>query len=129
MKIGMPISKNLGLESPVHGHFGSAPGFLMVDTETMAAEAMLNANIEHARGGCSPVKALAGDKPDAVLVAGLGAGALNGLRQMGVRVYLVPAGTAAQAIQLFNEGKLKELSDVATCMGHGHGPEGCHGHV
>ena len=127
MKVCLPISKNLGLESPVHGHFGSAPGFLAVDLETLAAEATLNANLGHAHGGCSPVKALAGMKPDAVLVAGLGAGALAGLRQMGIRVYLAPAGTAAQTVQLFKEGKLRELTDTATCGGHAHG-HGCGEH-
>lgn len=125
MKVCLPISKNLGLESPVHSHFGSAPGFLAVDTETGAAEAILNANLGHAHGGCSPVKALAGHRPDAVLVGGLGAGALAGLRQMGVRVYLVQPGTAAGAVQQFKEGKLRELTDTATCGGHAHG----HGHV
>ena len=55
MKVCLPISKNLGLDSPVHGHFGSAPGFLAVDTETLAAEAILNANLNHVHGGCSPV--------------------------------------------------------------------------
>ena len=124
MKVCLPISKNLGLESPVHGHFGSAPGFLAVDTETGAAEAILNANLGHAHGGCSPVKALAGHKPDAVLVGGLGAGALAGLRQMGVRVYLASSGTAAEAVAQFKAGKLRELTDAATCGGHAHG-HGC----
>lgn len=124
MKVCLPISKNLGLESPVHGHFGSAPGFLAVDTETLAAEAILNANLGHAHGGCSPVKALAGYRPDAVLVGGLGAGALAGLRQMGVRVYLVRPGTAAEAVRLFKEGKLCELTETATCGGHAHAGHG-----
>lgn len=125
MKVCLPISKNLGLDSPVHGHFGSAPGFLAVDTETLAAEAILNANLNHVHGGCSPVKALAGYRPDAVLVGGLGGGALAGLRQMGIRVYLVQPGTAAEAVEQFKAGQLRELGDVATCGGHAHGADGC----
>jgi predicted Fe-Mo cluster-binding NifX family protein len=124
MKVCLPITKNLGLESPVHGHFGSAPGFLAVNTETGAAEAILNANLGHAHGGCSPVKALAGHKPDAVLVGGLGGGALAGLRQMGVRVYLAPPGTAAEAVAQFKTGTLQELTEDAACGGHTHR----HGH-
>ena len=114
MKVCLPISKNLGLESPVHGHFGSAPGFLAVDTDTLAAEAILNANLGHAHGGCSPVKALAGYRPDAVLVGGLGAGALAGLRQMGVRVYLVQSGTAAEDVEQFKAGLLLDVVDIVT---------------
>ena len=122
MKVCLPISENRGLESSVHGHFGSAPGYLAVDTETLAAEALLNWNQGHAHGACNPVQVLAEAKPDAVLVAGLGAGALARLREKGVRVYLAPAGTAAQAVNLFKVGKLKELTDTATCDGHAHGP-------
>ncbi len=127
MKVCIPVSEQRGLESPVHGHFGSAPGFISVDAETLAVETLSNGDLGHEHGTCSPVRALAGAKPGAVLVGGLGAGALAGLRQMGIRVYLAPAGTAAQAVSLFKEGKLRELVDTATCGGHAHG-HSCHGH-
>ena len=125
MKVCIPVSEVRGLESPVHGHFGSAPAFLAVDSETLAVEVLSNGDLEHVHGACSPVRALAGAKPDAVLVGGLGAGALAGLRQMGIRVYLAPAGTVGQAVCLFNEGKLEELVAAATCGGHAHGTGGC----
>ena len=128
MKVCLPISKNLGLESPVHGHFGSAPGYLAVDAETGAAAALLNWNQGHAHGMCNPVQVLAEAKPDAVLVAGLGRNALLRLRESGIRVYLAPAGTAAQAVALFKDGKLPELTDTATCGGHGAG-HACPGHA
>jgi predicted Fe-Mo cluster-binding NifX family protein len=127
MKVCMPISKNIGLDSPLHGHFGSAPGYLAVDTETLEAEALLNTNLGHAHGACNPVQVLAEAKPGAVLVAGLGTNALVRLRENGIRVYLAPAGTAGQVLGLFKEGKLKELVDTATCGGHTHG-HSCQGH-
>ena len=107
MKVCIPVSEVRGLESPVHGHFGSAPAFLAVDSETLAVEVLSNGDLEHVHGACSPVRALAG------------------LRQMGIRVYLAPAGTVGQAVRLFNEGKLEELVATATCGGHAHGPGGC----
>lgn len=125
MKVCIPISENHGLESPVHGHFGSAPGYLAVDTETLAAEALLNWNLGHAHGACNPVQVLAEARPEAVLVGGLGAGALDRLRAKGVRVYLTPAGTVAQAIRLFKTGQLRELTETATCGGHAHESGGC----
>jgi len=127
MKVCVPVSEFRGLESPVHGHFGSAPGFLMVDTGTMAVEMLSNGDEGHEHGACRPVRALAGAKPDAVLAGGLGPGALSGLRQAGIRVYLAPAGSAAEAVRGFQEGRLEELVSLATCAGHG-GPSGCHGH-
>ena len=127
MKVCIPVSEYLGLESPVHGHFGSAPCFISVDTETMAVEELSNRDRAHVHGACSPVKALAGVKPDAVLVGGLGAVALLGLRQAGILVYLAPDGTVAEALRLLIAGKLEELEATATCPGHAHSA-GCHGH-
>lgn len=125
MKVCIPVSEVRGLESPVHGHFGSAPAFLAVDSQTLATEELANGDRGHVHGACSPVRALAGAKPDAVLVGGLGAGALAGLRQMGIRVYLAPAGTVGQAVRLFNDGQLEELVATATCAGHAPGAGGC----
>lgn len=127
MKICLPISENRGLGSPLHGHFGSAPGYLAVDTETMDATALLNWNLGHAHGQCNPVQVLAEARPDAVVVAGLGARALARLREQGIRVFLAPAGTVGNAVRLFQEGRLLEATEEAACAGHdgGHGP--CHG--
>ena len=33
MKICFPVEKDEGIESQVYNHFGSAPVFIMVDTE------------------------------------------------------------------------------------------------
>ena len=33
MKVGFAVQINQGLESIVYDHFGSAPGFIIVDTE------------------------------------------------------------------------------------------------
>jgi predicted Fe-Mo cluster-binding NifX family protein len=128
MKICLPISENRGLDSPLHGHFGSAPGYLSVDTETMEATALLNWNLGHAHGQCNPVQVLAEARPDAVVVAGLGVRALARLREQGIRVLLAPAGTVGDAVRRFQEGALQEATQAAACAGHGEGDHGpCHG--
>ena len=124
MKICIPVADYCGLESPVYGHFGSAEAFAVVDGDTMAVERLLNRDQAHAHGACSPLSALAGARVHAVLVGGIGYGALNGLRQAGVEVYLAPGGTVAEAVRLFKEGKLRRL-EASTCAGHG-GTSGCH---
>ncbi|HSV99699.1 MAG TPA: NifB/NifX family molybdenum-iron cluster-binding protein [Sedimentisphaerales bacterium] len=77
----------------MYGHFGSAPGFVLVDSETMSVQALGNADQTHEHGQCSPMKALAGAMPDVVVVGGIGAGAVNGLRHAGIRVYQSLGGT------------------------------------
>ena len=70
MKVCIPVSEVRGLESPVHGHFGSAPAFLAVDSATLATEELANGDREHVHGACSPVRALAGDRPWITEVSG-----------------------------------------------------------
>ena len=53
MRIAVPIKEDRGLESTVHGHFGSAPIFARVDSETMEFKAFQNRNLEHAHGMCN----------------------------------------------------------------------------
>ncbi|MBE0616935.1 MAG: diguanylate cyclase, partial [Proteobacteria bacterium] len=67
MKVCFPVDDNQGLESSVFGHFGSAPCFLVVDTETAQVAEVINRDLQHAHGACSPVKALGGHSVDAVV--------------------------------------------------------------
>ena len=121
MKVCIPVGEYCGLDSPVYGHFGSAPCFALVDTETMAIELLSNRDKEHVHGACSPMKAIAGEKPDAIIVGGIGAGALLGLRAAGIMVYRSTGGTIAQVVRLFKAGKLSEMDENAACAGHASG--------
>jgi predicted Fe-Mo cluster-binding NifX family protein len=125
MKVCIPVAEYRGLESLVYGHFGSAPVFALVDSETMAVEALGNRDEGHVHGQCSPVKALAGARPEAVVVGGIGGGALMGLRQAGIKVYQATGGTVAEVVTLLQKGGLKEVAPGQTCAGHSHG-SGCH---
>jgi len=127
MKVAIPVAQDCGLESLVYSHFGSAPAFLLVDSETRAVESLRNSDREHAHGQCSPLKAFAGCRPDAVVVGGIGAGALRGLRQGGVRVYQAAGKTVAEIVALLQQGGLKEIAWEQTCAGHGPG-SGCAHH-
>ena len=120
MKIGIPVTEFRGLASPVHGHFGSAACFVVVDTETMTCERVSNGDRDHEHGKCRPMAALAGVLPDVVLVGGIGLGALRGLRMAGIAVHRAPTEARVdQAVSLLEDGKLEELIDAAACAGHG----------
>jgi len=74
------------------------------------------------------VRALAGIKPDAVVVGGIGAGALLGLREVGIRVYQAAGATVAEVIALLKKDDLREIDQENTCAGH-EGGSGCpHSH-
>ena len=127
MKVCIPVGEYCGLDSVVCGHFGSAAGFALADTETMDIELLANRDHGHGHvhGACSPLKALAGAKPDAVVVGGMGAGALRGLHSLGIKVFRCAGGTVAEAIRQLKAGELTEMDELAACGGHS-GGHGCH---
>ena len=124
MRICFPIESDRGLDSPVCGHFGSTPAFLVVDSETSACQVLNNDNEHHAHGACQPLRSLGALSPDAVVVGGIGAGALMKLNAAGVRVFRACAPTVAENLQAFRTGTLEEVDPGSTCGGHGHG-HGC----
>lgn len=124
MKICFPVEKNNGLESRVYGHFGSAPVFVIYDTETRDVTAINNKNQQHAHGACNPLQSLSGSSIDAIVVGGIGTGALNKLKESGIKAYRATAATIMENISLVENRSLSEITLVSACGGHGEG-SGC----
>jgi len=124
MIIAIPIEKDEGLESRVCAHFGSAPGFLIVDTENAACRAVLNQNQHHTHGACMPLASLQGEHLDGIVVGGIGAGALARLNAANISVYLASAPTVAATVKAFQKGTLERVEPGMACGHHGQG-HGC----
>jgi predicted Fe-Mo cluster-binding NifX family protein len=122
MRIAFSSQDDNGAESTVYGHFGSAGYFIIVDSENGVVETVVNEDREHAHGLCQPLKALGGVAVDAVVVGGIGAGALRGLHAGGIRVYRGVQGTVRENLELIRSGRLPEFTFEQTCAGHG--PQG-----
>lgn len=60
MKVCFPVQKDEGVESQVYNHFGSAPAFIVVDTEGKGVQRVDNRDLHHAHGACNPIMALDG---------------------------------------------------------------------
>lgn len=121
MRVCIPVEADLGLESSVCGHFGSAPAFLIVDSESLVCTGLPNRQLHHEHGQCRPLDALAGQVVDAMIVGGIGAGALYKLQAAGVRVYRSTMATVKDAISALREGTLLEVDPRSACSHHGHG--------
>ncbi len=119
MKLCFPVKLTQDLESEVYGHFGSAPCFLIVDTASGSITTIANADQHHSHGMCSPFKALSGRAVDAVVVGGIGSGALSKLTAAGVPVYRAMALTVRDNLDLFRAGMLPEFRPNHVCAGHG----------
>ena len=119
MKIAFPTQEDLGIDSRIFNHFGSAGIFIIVDTETGGIESSANLDMEHQHGQCQPLKALGGNTVDAVAVCGIGKGALDKLRGSGIKVYRATEGSVNDNLNLVKSGLLPEFETEHTCAGHG----------
>ncbi len=118
MKVCFAVQQDQGIESRVYSHFGSAPVFIMIDTDAKQVRRIDNQDLNHVHGACNPVMALDGNLVDAVVVGGIGAGAIVRLNALGIKVYRAAAETVKQNMDLINQGKLPELSVEHACGGH-----------
>ncbi|MCL4814568.1 MAG: NifB/NifX family molybdenum-iron cluster-binding protein [Vicinamibacteraceae bacterium] len=124
MNLCIPVVENAGLASRVSAHFGSTPWFLLVDTTTNECHTIQNTNSHHQHGACQPLTVLHGHAIDAIVVGGIGRGALSKLRAAGMATYLAERTTAVEVVEAFKAGRLTEIDPAQACAGHGHG----HGH-
>jgi len=67
--------------------------------------------------------ALAGRAVDAIIVGGIGAGALNKLNAKGIMAYRAVEGTVNENLALIKSGLLPLFTLDQTCAGHGSGEE------
>ena len=126
MNICIPVEDNNGLDSRVCQHFGSAPFFLVVDSDTNECDAVVNSGAQHAHGMCQPLALLKGKDIDGVVVGGIGQGALFKFQAANIGVYLSEYSTVNETLAAHKAGSLRPLSQ-GTCAGHGHG-HGADGH-
>jgi predicted Fe-Mo cluster-binding NifX family protein len=116
MKVGFAVQSSVeGIEGRVYDHFGSAPAFIIVDTEGNDVQTVSNRDLHHIHGACNPVMALDGKTVDAMVVGGIGAGALTKLNALGIKVYGAGASTVKDNLALLGENKLQELSVYNAC--------------
>jgi predicted Fe-Mo cluster-binding NifX family protein len=118
MRICIPIQHDEGLKSPVYDHFGSAPLFLIYDTETQTHEIFANAGAEHAHGMCNPLRALENRKIEAVVCRGMGLRAIMKLQEGQVRAFRTEDETVEQVIASFRNATLEEMTVEHACRNH-----------
>jgi predicted Fe-Mo cluster-binding NifX family protein len=118
MKLCFPVQNDEGMDSTVYNHFGSAPHFVVVDTQTNSIASISNRDQHHAHGACNPLKALGNQKVDAIIVGGIGAGALSRLNQMGITVHRSQAATVRENLTLHANNGLPVLTLQGCCGGH-----------
>jgi predicted Fe-Mo cluster-binding NifX family protein len=124
MKLCIPTMDDKGLQAVPSVHFGSAPFFTFVDTDTGEVEAQRNGGDHHAHGACRPLDFLGTRSVDAIVCRGLGRRAFSRLESGGVAVYVSLEKDVEATVAAFKDGRLRHLTSEEACQGHDHD----HGH-
>ncbi|HSV43309.1 MAG TPA: NifB/NifX family molybdenum-iron cluster-binding protein [Candidatus Bathyarchaeia archaeon] len=119
MKLCIPTETNEGLNAPVFGHFGSAPFFTMVDTDTRAVQVVDNTNAHHEHGMCHPLGVLGTAAFDAVVCQGMGTRAVQKLNDAGIKAFRAQAQTVEDVIKQYIGNELSEITVDNACAQHG----------
>ncbi|QTA81275.1 Dinitrogenase iron-molybdenum cofactor domain-containing protein [Desulfonema limicola] len=120
MKIAFPCNENMGMDSQVFNHFGTAKIFVVVETESNNVEIIENQDLNHKHNMCQPLKALGDIKVDAVAVGGIGGGALKKLKASGIKVFKSEKGSVKDCLNQIKAGTILEFNPIHICSGHDH---------
>ena len=113
------------LDAQVDPRFGRCACFLIVDTETMAFEAVDNANVAVGGGaGIQSAQAMSEKDVKAVLTGNCGPNAFNALQAGGIQVVTGVTGTARNAVEQFKADAFSESSEPSVPSHHGTGSAG-----
>ena len=97
-------------ESNIDATFGRALFFLIIDTKTKKVKVIENKARDRPSGvGITAVNTVEKEGIDAVITADIGPLAFETFEQSGVKIYKAE-GRINDAIQLFEEGKLSEIT-------------------
>lgn len=119
MRVCVPTSSEGGLEDSVCEHFGRAPTYTVIDTDTGEVKVIRNRS-EHMGGSGKPPEQIAGAGADVLICSGLGPRAIDMLASYGIAVYVGACGTARDALEAYKRGELTPASPEYACREHRH---------
>jgi len=119
MKVCVPTMGNKGMEDQVSEHFGRAPTFTVVDTDTKKVEVLQNVS-EHMGGTGLPPEHLSKAGVKIMLSSGMGPRAITMFQQFGIAVFFGARGTVKETVALWKGGKLAPATQEGACKDHRH---------
>lgn len=132
MNVCFPVTADAGMESAIHGHFASAPFFLIIDTQTRQGSAVANCDSANPFAGCNPFSALRGRHLDGIVVGSIGDDAVRAMNICGFRIYQASSPSVAENTALFEGNSLPEVvvqqSHLEGRCNAGEGGHGCNHH-
>jgi len=119
MKVCVPTRDENGMEGIVEQHFGKAPTYTILDTDTGEVTVIPNTS-EHLGGVGLPPEYLHQQGIDIMLCAGLGFKAVEMFESYGIKVFVGAGGTAGATFEAWEAGRLQSATADNSCKEHGH---------
>jgi len=111
-----------GLDAPVDPRFGRCPFFVLVDSETMEAETIDNANAASAGGaGIRTAQAIADRGVQTVITGNCGPNAYQTLSAAGIEVATGFSGSVKEAVEAYTRGGLRSTAQANVPSHYGAG--------
>lgn len=110
MKICITAESN-NLEAQVDPRFGRCQYFIIIDTDTLAFEAIENPNLNSTGGaGIQSGQLIADKQVKAVLTGNVGPNAFQTLQAAGIEIFTGASGMIREAVEKFKKGEYKSIS-------------------
>lgn len=119
MKVCIPTMGRSGMDDIVSEHFGRAPTFTLIDSETDEVKIIDNRS-EHMGGMGKPPEHLAKEGVEVMLCSGLGPRAISMFENFGIEVLVGASGTVRDTLRMWQEGHLQMATDANACKQHRH---------
>jgi predicted Fe-Mo cluster-binding NifX family protein len=120
MNVCIPVNEPQYGASSVCAHFGSAPAFLIVNTDVGTYQTVVTGG-QHM---CGAIGTLRNERVESVIVGGIGMGALSRLAAAGIHVFAAQHATVDENLAALKVGQLPLMTLDGACAHHGHD----HGH-
>ena len=117
MKVSVPTRDEKGLDGIVEQHFGKAPTYTIIDTETEKVTVISN-DSEHTGGVGLPPEHLHKNGVDIMLCGGLGLKAVRMFESYGINVFVGAGGTVKETFEAWKAGKLQNATAENSCSEH-----------
>lgn len=128
MKVAFPVKENKGLESILDEHFGTAPQFLIVDTDTLSVDICENQKLQSGDAKCKTGVFKKDDTVDAVVTRCMGDGSRRNLSKDNIQIYQAQENTVIANLELLKSEALKPFHIFDLCQTQKNKKEGGCGH-
>lgn len=118
MKICQPAETEQGTNSALHGHFRSAPRYVIFNTNTDEIKLLNNKRKVGDQDICGQLSPLGNQSVDIAIVGGVGLCTLNKMQRCGIKVYRAMTHRLEENVELLKKGELTELTPQNIRRGH-----------